>query len=412
MRTGLPREAGHTADAKAHKKVGAFLAVGGIFSLNTGLNRPVFALFARSLGANPVLIGLFETVGILANAITRPLWGNLSDTWGRRRTLLIGLGITELSLLVLVIAWTPWFLFLKAVLVGVGAAAFWPSIKAALADVYVGQREKAFAYTSATQATSQALGAAASGLVTVLLSYRGVFAIGAILMAGASLLGLRLPTPPNPVSGSQTTSTSEEPVSQANVKSRRLWWQGRYRVEWLLGLAFGIMGLGFSVAGPFLALYLNDVFGVNPLIIGFIFTGFSGAWVLGSLITPHLTRWLDNHLSRPVSISGGLVVAALLFSGLMLAPLPIFVLLLASVRMIESVLLTLFMAMITDRFPERMGRTIGLFESLNMGVGAIGPVLGGVIYSLSAIWLFPISALIVVSSAALFFVAAQLAKRV
>jgi len=50
------------------------LAVVALFTLNTGLIRPIFPLFARDLGAAIVLIGVFDSLGMAVNTMVRPFF--------------------------------------------------------------------------------------------------------------------------------------------------------------------------------------------------------------------------------------------------------------------------------------------------------------------------------------------------
>ena len=53
---------------------------------------PLLPIFAASLGAGEVFLGVIVSVSTLTGMLLKPLFGILSDRWGRRLWLLIGTG--------------------------------------------------------------------------------------------------------------------------------------------------------------------------------------------------------------------------------------------------------------------------------------------------------------------------------
>jgi MFS family permease len=60
---------------------------------------PLMPLFAASVGAGELLIGAIVSVSTMTGLILKPLFGLLSDRWGRKLWLLIGLPYSARSLL-------------------------------------------------------------------------------------------------------------------------------------------------------------------------------------------------------------------------------------------------------------------------------------------------------------------------
>ena len=183
--------------------MGAMLLAVALFTLSTGITRPVFALFASRLGVSPLLIGVITSLGVAANAVTRPLSGRLADRHGRWRFLLGGLGL--LATATALYAVTPRtgaaaVLAAATVLVGVGAASFWPSLKASLVEHYLADRERALGYISGTQGVCTAIGASVGGSIAGALGYRWAYAAGAaaLLAAVAGRASTARQSPPLP----------------------------------------------------------------------------------------------------------------------------------------------------------------------------------------------------------------------
>src|SRR6185295_11654186 len=116
---------------------------------------PVLALFAESLGAGPEAIGLVVSVSTLTGVFLKLPAGALSDIYGQRRLMQIG---------VLAFGFPPFlypFISDLNVLIalrfvhGVATAIFAPTALAAVADMYRHRRGAALGwYTASTQAGS------------------------------------------------------------------------------------------------------------------------------------------------------------------------------------------------------------------------------------------------------------------
>ena len=102
-----------------------------LFTLNTGLTRPMLPLFARDLGVAVILIGTFDSLGIVANALVRPFSGRLSDLTSRKNIMVLGLTLVLMSDLTYIVAspsLAAYSFALAALITGAGAASFWPSL--------------------------------------------------------------------------------------------------------------------------------------------------------------------------------------------------------------------------------------------------------------------------------------------
>src|SRR5688500_17888068 len=72
------------------------------------------------LDAQPVVIGMILASFFVAQLISAPLWGRVSDRYGRRPALLIGLTASAIGYLVFGFANSIWLLLLSRVLQGAG----------------------------------------------------------------------------------------------------------------------------------------------------------------------------------------------------------------------------------------------------------------------------------------------------
>jgi MFS family permease len=79
-------------------------------SATLSMLEPVLPLFlAATLGIGPARVGLLFGSGALASSILHPIYGRLTDRWGGRRPMMIGLLLVACALPLLGITWSyPW----------------------------------------------------------------------------------------------------------------------------------------------------------------------------------------------------------------------------------------------------------------------------------------------------------------
>jgi len=93
-----------------------------------GLYIPLLPFYAEHYQATPFVVGLVMAMFSFAQFISAPFWGNLSDRFGRRPILMIGMAGSMISYIWLAYADTLWMLFaaraLSGLMAGNIAAAF------------------------------------------------------------------------------------------------------------------------------------------------------------------------------------------------------------------------------------------------------------------------------------------------
>jgi multidrug resistance protein len=107
-----------------------------------GLIIPLLPFWAEHLGANPFDVGLLLTVYALAQFVCTPILGTLSDRYGRRRVILISLGIEVLAFALTALASSLPLLLLARVIGGIGASNL-GSAQAVVSDVTPPQKRAA-----------------------------------------------------------------------------------------------------------------------------------------------------------------------------------------------------------------------------------------------------------------------------
>src|ERR671920_1023522 len=81
---------------------------------------PLLPFYALKLNASPIIVGQLIASYSIAQLISAPLWGRVSDRYGRRPALLIGLSASAVAYAVFGMADAVWLLFLSRVVQGAG----------------------------------------------------------------------------------------------------------------------------------------------------------------------------------------------------------------------------------------------------------------------------------------------------
>ena len=106
-----------------------------------GIVLPILPLWAETFGASPVQIGLITASYAVMQLLFAPVWGRLSDRYGRRPIILVSLAGSALSALLIGVAGTLLVVFLARLLQGIAGASY-AAAQAYVADVTT-ERERA-----------------------------------------------------------------------------------------------------------------------------------------------------------------------------------------------------------------------------------------------------------------------------
>jgi MFS family permease len=269
---------------------------------------PLLPYYALEFGANGLLVGLLISSFSIAQLFAAPVWGRVSDRYGRRPALLAGLGASAIAYVVFAFAQSLPLLFLARIVQGAGGGTV-SVIQAYVADATRPEdRAKSLGWLSAATnlgvtigpvigSLAHKWGSAAPGLFAATLCVLNILFAYRFLTEShseAARSGAKVGTSRQAVRRVLTRTTEPAP-----------------RLIWMYTIAMG----AFQGMTAILALFLALRFGVTEETIGFCFMYLGAisvvtrAFVLGRMVD-----WLGEvRLSRL-----GLV---LLGSGLALLPL-------------------------------------------------------------------------------------------
>ncbi|GAA1312692.1 MFS transporter [Planotetraspora silvatica] len=314
-----------------------------------------------NVGLPQIAVGLgFSAVGLTwvihAYALTFGglllLGGKAADRYGRKRVLLLGLGLFGIASLVGGFAQEPGHLVAARAVQGIGAAALAPAALALLTSTFpTGKaRIRAFGVWAAVNAAGGALGVLIGGLLTQYASWRWVMFVSVPMAAGALALVWRAvaAAPPSvrggrpDVLGAVLATAGMALLVFGVVRTDRYAWTSPVTLTTLavaaallaafiyveqtttrepiirLGLfanrsvaganAYSLLvGAALSSAFYFMSLYLQRVLGIGPALTGVEFLPFALGVIAGSVLAVKLG---SRFAPRTLLVSGGLLTAA------------------------------------------------------------------------------------------------------
>ncbi|MDO8145886.1 MULTISPECIES: MDR family MFS transporter [unclassified Isoptericola] len=149
------------------------------------------ATIADELGAFEQVPWLFSSY-LLAQAVSTPLAGRLSDIVGRKRLILAGVGFFFLGSVLCGAAWSMGAMVAGRVLQGLGAGAVMPVSQTIAADIYtLEERARVQGYLASVWAISSVVGPTLGGVFTEFVSWRWIFLVNIPLCALAAWMLVR-----------------------------------------------------------------------------------------------------------------------------------------------------------------------------------------------------------------------------
>ena len=283
------------------------IAVATVDMVGGAMVFPLIPFYALKLHATPTTIGMIIASFFVAQLISAPFWGRVSDHYGRRPALLIGLSASAVAFLVFGFANAVWLLFLCRIVQGLGGGT------TGVLQAYVGDtvppedRARSLGWLSAGTNIGTMLGPVVGSFATYWgQQWPGILA-GALCITNAVFAWKWLP---------------ESKQAHAKPAARKPVWHGVWMVlrnptgsVQRLTLIYAVAMLAFSSLSSVLALYLSAEFGITEKTIGYVFlyVGIFSVLMRSALIGPIVDR-----IGEPWSIRAG---AATLILGLLAYPM-------------------------------------------------------------------------------------------
>ncbi len=364
-----------------NRSVAVLFAILVVVMLGFGIIIPVLPLYARSMGATSLHLGLLMATFSFFQFIFAPIWGSLSDRVGRKPVLMVGLVGYALSHLLNALAGSIPMLFASRVMGGVLSSATLPTALALVADVTEQKdRGAGMGIMGAAMGVGVIFGPSLGGFATHYFhSFRMPFflamALVLVLIPFAQLLLKE--TLPHHERERHTRAHRENGPVTVGQRIGGLGAALRSDIALYLVLTFLVSFAVANLEGIF-SFFAMDRFGYGPKEIGVIFT-FMGiaAIVLQGVLVGRAINWVgENRL-----VVFGLLITAVGFYLITLAngfaTLTAFVVLnMAGGSFLRPSINSAVSKKTESGHGAAMG-LVGSFESLGR---IIGPVWAGMVY--------------------------------
>lgn len=297
------------------RRMAVLMAVCFVDMLGLMLVAPLMPFYALRLHSPEWMVGPLIASFAVAQLVSSPVWGRVSDRYGRRPAIMIGLGASAFAYLIFGYATSLWMLFLSRIVQGLGGGTTGVA-QAYVADTMApAERAKALGWLSAATSAGVVIGpfvgsfaarygTAAPGIVAA------VIVLVNVIFAWRWLPESRVhQTRP---SGAGAATDAPRSIKQALGDIMRHPATPAHRVIWIYVVGM----LALNVVIGVLALYLKDTFAVTEKTIGYFFPIFGA---VGVLMRFWLVGWVNARYGEVRTMQLGTVLLGL---GLALMPLP------------------------------------------------------------------------------------------
>ncbi len=291
------------------RRLAVLIAVNFVDMIGFMIVLPLLPFYALDLRASPEIIGWLIASFSIAQLLSAPVWGRVSDRYGRRPALLIGLSASAVAYAVFGFAESIWLLFLSRLVQGAGGGTTGVA-QAYVADTMApADRARALGWLSAATSAGVTLGPAIGSFAARFGQEAPGLVAAALCLVNIAFAWRWLPESRPREEGAPRV---RPPIWFTAWSALRHPGTGLARLLWIYGIGM----LAFSAMTSILALYLGAEFGLDETTIGPIFTYIG---ILSFVMRSLLLGPIVDRLGEPWTMRLGTL---LLVVGLVLYPLP------------------------------------------------------------------------------------------
>lgn len=269
--------AAEASDARSQfQRLSVLIATCFVDMIGFAIVLPILPFYALDLHGTPFAVGVITAAFSLAQLLSAPLWGRVSDRYGRRPALMIGLFASAVAYLVFAAADSLWLLFLSRLVQGAGGGTTGVANAYVADTVEPANRARALGWLSAATSAGvmvgpvigsvayQGGGRAMPGIVAAILCLLN------LVFAWRWLPESRVPGAPGAAAAPRT------PIRHA------AWHVVRHpaRPSSRLILIYAVGMLAFAALTSILALFLGARFNVTARTVGYFFFYLGGLSVV------------------------------------------------------------------------------------------------------------------------------------
>ncbi|MFI9822980.1 MFS transporter [Streptomyces sp. NPDC052013] len=332
--------------------VAALMLAMALAALDSTIVSTAVPQIVGDLGGFSVFSWLFSGY-LLAVTVTLPVYGKLSDTFGRKPVLVAGAVVFLLGSLLCALAWNMAALIAFRIVQGLGGGALQGTVQTLAADLYpLEQRPRIQARLSTVWAVSAVAGPGLGGVLAAYADWRWIFLINLPIGAVALWLIVRHLHEPQRQSaararvdwaGALTVFACGGALLTALVQGGVAWdwlsvpslallgtglallvlffrverraqepiipgWVWRRRTIAAVNLALGALGLLMVAPTVFLPTYAQSVLGLAPVAAGFVLSVWTLSWPISAALSQHVYRRIGFRNTAMLGIGTAAVI--------------------------------------------------------------------------------------------------------
>lgn len=333
--------------------VAALMLAMALAALDSTIVSTAVPQIVGDLGGFSVFSWLFSGY-LLAVTVTLPVYGKLSDTFGRKPVLIAGAALFLLGSLLCAVAWNMGALIAFRIVQGLGGGALQGTVQTLAADLYpLKERPKIQARLSTVWAVSAVAGPGVGGVLAAYADWRwiflvnlpigavalwlivrylhepkretpstrarvdwagalAVFACGGVLLTALVQGGVAWPWLSGP--SIALFGTGLALVAVVVLVERRAaepiipGWVWRRRTIAAVNLALGALGLLMVAPAVFLPTYAQSVLGLAPVAAGFVLSVWTLSWPVSAALSQHVYRRIGFRNTAMLGIGAATLV--------------------------------------------------------------------------------------------------------
>lgn len=341
-----------------------------------GIVLPLLPFYATELGAGPGEVGLVIASFSAAQFLFAPIWGRLSDRFGRRPILVLGLFGSGLSYVLFGLAESVLVLLISRIAAGVMGANV-AVAQAYVADTTTGERRaRGMGMIGAAFGLGFVLGPAIGGLLSQWGYGVPGFAAAGLSLTAAAIATAVLPESLAPEDRQVPSVTEASPVAAALERARRLF-RALRRPELRDPIGATFLGtVGFAAFTTAFPLLLQGPLGMSAAHAGGMFAllGVVSAGVQGGLLGPTVDRLGE----RRVALLGAWLLAGGLIALSVVRATPALLGSLVVIGLGFGYMTPSLQSLVSRRAdPSAQGGVLGINQSAGSLARVAGPVAGG-----------------------------------
>jgi MFS family permease len=253
---------------------------------------PLLPFYATSFGANAFMVGFLISSFSIAQLLVAPLWGRLSDKYGRRPMIIGGLILSATAYVVFAFAHSLVLLLLCRVIQGMGGGTI-GVVQAYVADSTVPeQRTKTLGTLSAVTSGAAMFGPTFGSVLTALWGRMAPGLAAAALSSSVAVFAWKYLRESHELR--QSASHAKPSTTTSGDAIRRVlfrWREPAPKLIWIYTIAIG----AFYGVAPTLPLLLTQRFPVTEQNVGYFVTYLGGmGLVVRALVLGRMVDWLGE----------------------------------------------------------------------------------------------------------------------